>query len=160
MVQYAGVGYHLVTVYENDPTKVILWAKFLIAESFLYVVAVVLPKLAILCIYLRVFPTKPVFVVSYLLGAIMLASSITNLFFAGLGCIPMDYFWDKTIPGGHCVNIHALYTWASFPNIITDLAMLILPLPLIVSSNQNPPPPISLTKTLHSGPSTSHLTSN
>lgn len=46
-------------------------------------------------------------------------------------CKPIKYNWDKTIPGGHCGDLNGIFRWTSLPNLITDIAMLILPLPMI-----------------------------
>lgn len=129
---YTGVGHHLSYVAARDSKMLILLAKFLIIQSYLYLVAVALPKLAMLSIYIRVFPNTIVRVICYILGSIVIIGCVVGLFFASFGCRPMAFFWDKNIPGGVCVDVHALYMWVSIPNLITDLIMLILPIPLVV----------------------------
>ena len=132
MVQYSGVGRHEVVVYEEGPEYIVLWAKFLVVESFLYLTVVAVPKLAILMIYLRVFPTPVVRKLCYTIGSLMVLYMVIVCLVAGFACRPLAFFWDKTLDGT-CVDIKALYQWASFPNIITDVAMLVLPIPMIVS---------------------------
>lgn len=46
-------------------------------------------------------------------------------------CSPVAYAWDKSIRGGHCINLGAYFRWLSFPNILTDAVILVLPLPLL-----------------------------
>ena len=90
------------------------------------------PKLAILCLYLRLFTQKIYRYASYLLIGILITTAIVNSISAGVSCTPFAYNWDKTIPGGRCFpDINAWYLWVSFPNIVTDVFMLILPLPVI-----------------------------
>lgn len=132
MVQYSGVGRHEVVVYEEGSEYIVLWAKFLVVESFLYLTVVAVPKLAILMIYLRVFPTPVVRKLCYTIGSLMVLYMVIVCLVAGFACRPLAFFWDKTLDGT-CVDIKALYQWASFPNIITDVAMLVLPIPMIVS---------------------------
>lgn len=131
MVRYAGVGHHIVAVEMDDPNKVILWAKFLIAVPVFYLIAAALPKLVILSIFMRIFTSKTQRIACYVLGAIITCSSIVTVFIAVFQCIPIEYVWDKTIPGGHCIDINAFFLWASFPNILTDSVMLFLPLPVV-----------------------------
>ena len=40
---------------------------------------------------------------------------------------PFSFKWDKSIDG-HCSDLLAAYRYISIPNILTDLAILILPL--------------------------------
>ena len=35
------------------------------------------------------------------------------------------------MPGGHCNNIEAHFIYASIPNIVTDVAMILLPIPVV-----------------------------
>jgi hypothetical protein len=55
-------------------------------------------------------------------------------------CRPFAFNWDKKIRGGKCLNQWAIYSWFGLPNILTDVAMLLLPLQTIwklqVSRNQ------------------------
>ena len=52
MVKVAGVGYHITTV---SPATLTLWAECVCALPWMYLTAVLLPKMSILCTYLRVF---------------------------------------------------------------------------------------------------------
>ena len=131
MVQYSGVGRHEVVVYEENPLYITLWAKFLVVESFFYLVVVAIPKLAILMIYLKVFPTPIIRKLCYGIGSLMVLYMVIVCLVAGFACRPLAFFWDKALDGT-CVDIKALYQWASFPNIITDVIMLVLPIPMIV----------------------------
>ena len=48
-------------------------------------------------------------------------------------CTPVAYFWDRTIANGHCVNLLAFwFSNASF-NIVTDLMICVLPVPVLSS---------------------------
>jgi hypothetical protein len=47
-------------------------------------------------------------------------------------CTPVAKFWDPTVPG-HCFNFTALWFSNAAVNIITDLTLIILPIPVIAS---------------------------
>jgi hypothetical protein len=42
--------------------------------------------------------------------------------------MPIAYAWDKTIEGGKCFDFRAFATSSSVPNIVTDVAVLFLPI--------------------------------
>ncbi len=47
-------------------------------------------------------------------------------------CSPVAYAWNKSVSDhGKCINVVAYFRWISLPNILTDLVMLVLPLPLL-----------------------------
>ena len=56
----------------------------------------------------------------------VLAFSVTWAF-----CSPIAYGWDVTIPGGHCANRDAGYLVVGIVDAVTDLLILILPMPMI-----------------------------
>lgn len=126
-----GVGHHAPVLAVSDPGKLVVWAKFVLIIPEIYLSAVLFPKLAILAIYLRIFNTAPYRIACWVLAAILTANCIATTVAGFLTCIPLEYLWDHTIPGGHCFNINAYFRWASITNIVTDVAMLILPLPVI-----------------------------
>ena len=47
-------------------------------------------------------------------------------------CIPAAYFWDKNIDG-YCLNFLALWFVNATLNIITDVAILVIPLRIILA---------------------------
>jgi hypothetical protein len=50
-------------------------------------------------------------------------------------CTPVPFFWDKGIHGGQCINLMAFwFSNASF-NIISDIAIIILPIPVLKTLN-------------------------
>ena len=46
-------------------------------------------------------------------------------------CKPIAYSKDRTIAGGTCIDQLAYFRYNTIPNISIDVAMLILPLPLV-----------------------------
>lgn len=115
----------------TNPKVLVPWAKVLVASPILYSVAVCLPKLAILVIYLRVFIEKWQRVATYVLMGLVISVAVADVVAGGLQCVPLQYLWDKSIPGGSCYNIPAFYRYDTLPNSITDFLMLLLPLPLV-----------------------------
>ncbi|KAI4180119.1 MAG: hypothetical protein L6R41_007439 [Letrouitia leprolyta] len=107
------------------------------AFEFLWSAAIVFIKLSILMFYRRLFPQHTttarwrachltLFIASVILG-------IISIFGAAFQCTPVAYLWDKTIPGGHCVNFSAFARFTNVGNMLTDILILALPIPIVWS---------------------------
>ena len=67
-----------------------------------------------------------------IIGLVVAAWFIMFILTQFFTCIPLAFFWNKTIPHGHCVNSNMLaYYGTSPPDIATNLAILILPIPYL-----------------------------
>ncbi len=131
MVHLTGAGHHLpAVIIQHGPAKLVVWSKCIYASIWIYSVAVILPKMSILCLYLRIFVQKPHRIATYVLMGVIIAHGISTVLAATFECTPVSYLWDRTI-GGHCFDAVAFYRLASLPNIITDVFMLCLPMPMI-----------------------------
>lgn len=150
-VKYAGNGRHLAFWAETDPSKIILWGKTLLIFELFYPPACTLPRLSILAMYMRIFITKGYRIAVYLLASTMVTFYVTTIFLSFLKCRPLAYSWDKSIPGGHCMNINEVYRWINLPNILTDVAILVLPLPVIWGLHASKDQKVGLTVTFLTG---------
>jgi hypothetical protein len=132
IIQYGGVGYHIAALAATDPKKIVVWSKILFSTPMIYAWAITFPKLSILAMFLRIFTQRYHRITVTVIASILIASAIATTLVSIFECKPVAFFWDKTIPNGHCpVNSTKFYLWASLPNIITDVMMLILPQPSI-----------------------------
>lgn len=131
MVRTAGVGYHPEVSWRGHSERVISWAKSLFALEWLYLTGVLLPKLSILFLYLRVFIDRRTRLVCFVLIGIMVANWTAYLLGSIFQCWPISYQWNKTIQGGRCINQLLFYRISSVPNIMTDIIILVLPIPLV-----------------------------
>lgn len=130
MVEIGGVGRHA-AAFESDPSVLVRYVKLEVAFIYIYLFAVTVPKLAILSLYLRIFPEKPYRSACYVLSGVLVASLMANITAVSVACIPLKALWDPPSQGAHCINQNAFFRYSTLPNIITDLCMLILPLPVI-----------------------------
>ena len=48
-------------------------------------------------------------------------------------CTPVAYFWEKSISNGHCINLLAFWFSNAAFNILSDLVIIILPIPVLKS---------------------------
>lgn len=97
----------------------------------LYSVAVAMPKLAILNLYLHVFREPWARRSCYGVIAITVLTALVNFITTIFQCTPIGEPWHSST-GGWCMNLGVKFQWASFPNIFTDIAMLLIPIPTIL----------------------------
>lgn len=152
VVKYGGVGRHALAIAETEPATLITFAKFLIAIPCVYLNAITYPKLAIIGMYLRIFTEKPFRIAAWTIFGVLVASAIANILVSIFECFPVAYLWDKTIANGHCgVNTSAFSKYSALPNIVTDVCLLILPMPAIWKLHATRSTKIGLTATLLTG---------
>ena len=124
--------------------------KLFVTMQFTYVPAVTLPKLAILALYQRIFTTRFYRWTSYLVGEFMILVWTTSLVLAFTECQPFEYSWNKTIPG-RCIDLMILLRYISGLNLASDVAILILPLPVIWNLHTSRARKVGLTLTFLTG---------
>ncbi|KAL8786441.1 MAG: hypothetical protein Q9213_002757 [Squamulea squamosa] len=109
------------------------------ATQVLFGCSITATKLSILFFYHRLFPFRTFNVVCLVTGIATILWWIGLMLTAFLHCRPLAYYWDRSIPNGHCVNDNLIgYTITSF-NIVTDLVVLILPIPWLWGMNMAVP---------------------
>jgi hypothetical protein len=145
-------GHHQENLILTDLKKLTIWAKFLNYRHTTYQQStVIFPKLAILAIYLRIFSKKSCRAACYVVAGILIGNWLGTTIAGFFMCIPFNFLWDRTIPGGHCFSINSYFRWASLANIITDVVMLVLPLPVIWKIQTTTNTKIGLTITFATG---------
>lgn len=132
MIPVAGVGYHIDKILTEAPWKLVQFQRGIFAGIWVWGLAIALPKLAILAFYLRFFKSRNERTVTYVLMAIIASTYVAISLAHTFACIPVGYQLNPFKPGtGQCFDTKAFYRWMSFPNIVTDVVMLVLPLPMV-----------------------------
>lgn len=123
------------------------------AWMVVYGISIALSKCAMLILYIRVFTTRNrAFTVGvYLIGFVVVATSIVNTSVTIFQCSPVAYEWNKYIRGGKCIDGVAFARYMAIPNVITGAIMLIMPIPLVWRLNLNFSGKIALTATFLHG---------
>ncbi|KAH7010705.1 uncharacterized protein B0I36DRAFT_322009 [Microdochium trichocladiopsis] len=122
MISY-GLGRHAGTLSQDD---LVSFFKLLLAFECVYVTAVMMVKLAVLAMYLRIFPSH-----GFRTGAAMIASIVVAWWIAIVAvciwqCNPIKKAWLPWIEGT-CINLKASFIGNAIPNILTDVAILAMP---------------------------------
>ena len=129
--QYAGGGRHIIAVVLEDPAAIARFGKGTLGFATSYLVGMTLPKISMLCTFLRIFVEKWQRNACYVLIFILLGTLLGDIVANFVQCVPLPYLWDKTIEGGYCFNQNGYWRWGTFPNIITDICLLLLPIPTV-----------------------------
>ncbi|KAL4965827.1 uncharacterized protein BDV14DRAFT_189365 [Aspergillus stella-maris] len=116
--------------YDNiTAIELIIWLQ----ENF-YVVSIALSKIAMLLLYLRLFPhetfrlvTKITIIITAAWG---LAFTLANIF----SCRPINYYWAQwdTETEGYCTNSLMLFWIHAVTDIVLDMVILVIPLPRLL----------------------------
>lgn len=107
------------------------------SNQLLYHPILALTKVSILLLYHRLSVSRTFR--TWVIVLIGLNIALTTSIFVSdlLQCIPMAFLWDKTIPGGHCMNQQAFFVGSAVMNIISDCAVLVLPIPMVWGMQTN-----------------------
>ena len=99
---------------------------FYVSQIF-YKATINCSKLAVICMYLRIFHATPqrwfIYTCWILVGVVVCyttASMIVTIF----QCDPIPYFWNKTQYHGHCIDDTPFWYTNSIYNILTDLVIV------------------------------------
>ena len=85
------------------------------------------PKLSVLYLYARLF-MNPIRRLSYLVAAFVVTNFVAGILAFAFECRPFAFMWNKTIAGGYCINTNQSYAYFSIPNLVSDVAIIFLPL--------------------------------
>lgn len=128
----SAVGHHVGYLEETNPEAVVVFFKYLVAISAWYLATVWISKMAICLLYLRLFPQKAVRVIVGAVGAVLVCTSIVCVIVNLAACRPFSTHWaPPPVQAVHCWNKEAIFIWSTLPNIITDVIVLVLPLPIV-----------------------------
>jgi hypothetical protein len=87
-------------------------------------------KISILLFYRRLFDTKRFKLVSIIVASSVIAYWVCFTLVAIFQCTPVHYTWDKNV-SGKCIDAYALLMAASVLNIINDIVIVIMPIPVV-----------------------------
>lgn len=87
-------------------------------------------KFSILFQYLRIFPSRPFRISCYVAMGVVASYSTWAIVSGFVNCVPIAKFWDRSIQG-YCLSFEALWFFNASMNILTDLALLTMPMPLL-----------------------------
>ena len=87
-------------------------------------------KLSVLDLYIQIFRNKSFRIVSYVLMAVSIGYLIMVILEAFLLCKPFAYSWNK-LRKGHCGDQHKIFLSSGIVNLLIDVTIVILPMPML-----------------------------
>ena len=102
------------------------------STELIWAASIPLIKVSILLLYVRIFGRQRYFrFTAYGLGLFTICWSIMVILVCAFQCQPVQYIWDKSIDGT-CINALEFFVVGSTIDVVTDFAILLLPLPSVV----------------------------
>lgn len=105
-------------------------AKLVIINNNLWAVAVNVTKASILAQYLRLFSSRSIRFLCYILLLLLIPVVCWSIFAGTFLCTPVAKLWKPHLPG-HCMDPRQYWLSAAAVNIGMDFTVLLLPLPAI-----------------------------
>ncbi|KAK0662726.1 hypothetical protein DIS24_g1671 [Lasiodiplodia hormozganensis] len=127
-----GLGMHTWEVSQLNQMEL---SKYFYVSVIFYNGAVGLVKISILLQYLRIFAIKKMQLACRIVLVLNSLFTLETVIISVFDCTPIPFFWDKSIKGGHCVNFGAMWFSHASTNIVFDIVLVILPMPVIKSLN-------------------------
>lgn len=123
-----GVGRHI-ELYGLEGVKHFYLSLFVC--EILYTLTLCLTKFSILLFLIRIFGKTSIRIPIMILASIVTGWAIAVVVTTIFQCSPVQGFWDKSTNPTCAVNVYAFFIGNAVPNIVTDWALLLLPIPYI-----------------------------
>jgi len=88
-------------------------------------------KISIVLFYLEIFRSRSFRITAYIIIPYIAINSIIVFLVSILSCRPFEFFWNRDIPGGKCLDYQATSFAISGSAIAQDFILLVLPLVFI-----------------------------
>ncbi|KAI1123324.1 hypothetical protein F5Y10DRAFT_270188 [Nemania abortiva] len=130
-VVIGGEGRHFAYLMQFEPQAIIPRGQTLFTTQIFHSLVLPLAKTSILLLILRLFSSiRWLCYATYVLITYIWLWSATELLLTIFQCIPIAAQWDRSL-GGTCINQVVYFRAISALSTVHDLAMLILPLPVV-----------------------------
>ncbi|KAJ5120522.1 uncharacterized protein N7515_009910, partial [Penicillium bovifimosum] len=104
--------------------------KCLWAAIPMYNASMAFTKISILFQYLRIFPGRSFRYACYSVMGVVALYSTWAIVSGFVNCVPVAKFWNHDLPG-NCLSFEAVWFFNASMNIVTDVTLLLLPMPLL-----------------------------
>ncbi|QKX54259.1 uncharacterized protein TRUGW13939_01344 [Talaromyces rugulosus] len=128
-----GSGYHMDYLLFNHPEKVQRFLVDVFALQIIYYTFLNVPKLAVLVLYHRIFSVRRGIIwVTRILMAVLVLYTIVSVFLSIFACgRHVDAFYSEDPKAAkQCIDMDAMQIYTSVPNIVTDVLILLVPMPV------------------------------
>ncbi|OTA62073.1 hypothetical protein K449DRAFT_434416 [Hypoxylon sp. EC38] len=123
-VLIGGVGFHVDDIKNRFGVKS--------AIQVLWAVSLSLCRISIIHLFTKIFVVQSFIVTARLTYALIILWALAAILSAFLICQPFAFNWDKLIDGGTCGNAMVSWIVTGVLNLISDLVILIMPMPYLL----------------------------
>ncbi|PWY96283.1 hypothetical protein BO94DRAFT_551967 [Aspergillus sclerotioniger CBS 115572] len=129
---HGGMGIHIWNV---TPATYIVYSKVLLSAVIIYVPTLALAKISLIVLYHRTLHQKRYQRwILYSLAFMIIGYSFALMMAFLLGCRPVQRAWNPLVPGT-CLDQDTLYIATAVSNIISDIALILVPIPTVLGLN-------------------------
>ncbi|RPA95801.1 hypothetical protein L873DRAFT_1837050 [Choiromyces venosus 120613-1] len=122
-----GMGRHVGTISSEE---LIMYTKVTWISGLFYCASIAFVKASLLALYLHLSPRRTYRSLSYILLVLVVGHIISSLTVIIFQCTPVPYLWDKTMKG-RCIQTKIFYFANAGLNILTDVLIYLLPMPIL-----------------------------
>ncbi|CCD55779.1 hypothetical protein BofuT4_P153410.1 [Botrytis cinerea T4] len=115
------------------PSEIVRFLKCLFGVQVGYPIAIAAIKFSILFFYRRIFSIGPTKLPLVLLGAVVAAWAIAMIIMGIFSCRPVRGFWMREEIPTVCMSEVTYLLAVAIPNVVTDIVLIIFPLPILWS---------------------------
>ncbi|KAF2993219.1 hypothetical protein E8E13_000910 [Curvularia kusanoi] len=135
MATVHGFGMRVVDIKRTGGNLKLAMKYFWLTQAF-YTLTNGFNKMAFVALYYRIFPLPRFRQACIVLMAISIAWTVGYLFVVIFQCTPIPRVFDRSIPG-HCISFFG-HRWSNaITNLVTDIAIFVLPIPVIIRLNMS-----------------------
>ncbi|KAL9037606.1 MAG: hypothetical protein Q9214_005629 [Letrouitia sp. 1 TL-2023] len=120
-----GVGRHQIL-----STAPVESGKATLVSIVFYISSMAATKISILLLYRRIFPIWKLRYIAWTVGIFIFAYSFAAVFLAIFRCHPIRAIWNPLVKA-HCDNTNATILVMAIFNVVTDVIVLVLPMPVV-----------------------------
>ncbi|KAK0642033.1 hypothetical protein B0T16DRAFT_335240 [Cercophora newfieldiana] len=130
---FSALGHHIWTVAPEAMTK---WGMEQWYSFLFYTMSLACTKMSILFLYLRIMPFGLIRIANQVVMAIVMICNIWVFVGFFVNCIPLAKTWDPSVAGS-CLPMLSVTLGNSILHVITDFAIFVLPIPILVKLKIN-----------------------
>ncbi|KAI2470484.1 hypothetical protein F4781DRAFT_390340 [Annulohypoxylon bovei var. microspora] len=133
-VLVGGVGFHVQDIKTRFgiETGSELFLQHLIAIQVLWAVSLSLCRISIIHLFSKIFLVQAFIVAARATYVLIILWALAAIFSAFLICQPFAFNWNKLVEGGTCGNVMVSWITTGTLNMVSDLILLIMPMPYLL----------------------------
>ncbi|KAJ4009610.1 hypothetical protein NW752_009199 [Fusarium irregulare] len=124
-----GLGRHLAWVIQDDPKNIERFFKTIVANEMFYTTALACARLSLVAFFYQIFGVSSMRYFLHGFVFLIVSWAISTYVPSIRTCWPIHTFWDGTQQ--NCIDLSKFYVGVAIGGIITDIGLMILPLPYI-----------------------------